>query len=129
MTALSETTDGIQITVQPAFWPERSNPELSQFAFTYTIRIENKGTLPAVLHSRHWWISDATGKVEEVEGEGVVGKQPLLEPGEKFEYTSWAMLSTPYGSMRGTYSMVRPNGHAFEAKIPEFPLTQPNALH
>ena len=123
------TTDGIRITVSPAYWAERSAPEASQFAFMYTVEIANVGTEPAQLRARHWIITDANGRVEEVRGEGVVGKQPRLAPGERFEYTSWAMLRTPFGSMRGSYFMVRPDGRQFEAKIAEFSLTQPHALH
>lgn len=125
----STTTDGIRVTVKPAYWPERSSPEAGQFAFMYTVEIANLGTEPAQLHSRHWVITDANGRVEEVRGEGVVGKQPRLAPGERFEYTSWAMLRTPFGTMRGSYSMVRPSGERFEAKIGEFVLSQPHALH
>ncbi len=125
----STTTSGIRITLKPAYWPERSSPEVGQFAFMYTVEIANVGTESAQLRSRHWIITDANGKVEEVRGLGVVGKQPRLSPGESFEYTSWAMLRTPFGSMRGSYAMVRPNGDVFEAKISEFALTQPNALH
>lgn len=125
----STTTEGIRISVKPAYWPERSLPESGQFAFMYTVEITNTGTEPAKLESRHWIITDANGKVEEVKGEGVVGKQPNLGPGEKFEYTSWAMLRTPFGSMRGSYSMVRPDGTRFDARIAEFVLTQPHALH
>ncbi|WP_164007241.1 Co2+/Mg2+ efflux protein ApaG [Pyxidicoccus trucidator] len=123
------TTDGIRVTVKPTFWPERSSPEAGQFAFMYTVEIANEGSAPAQLKSRHWVITDATGKVEEVKGEGVVGRQPSLEPGERFEYTSWAMLRTPFGTMRGTYDMVRPDGATFEARIAEFALTLPNSLH
>jgi ApaG protein len=126
---VATTTQGIQITVKPAYWPERSSPEAGQFAFMYTVEISNSGSETATLKSRHWIITDANGKVEEVRGEGVVGKQPKLGPGERFEYTSWAMLRTPFGTMRGTYAMVRPNGEQFEAKIGEFALTQPHALH
>ncbi len=125
----STTTSGIRITLKPAYWPERSSPEAGQFAFMYTVEIANVGTESAQLRSRHWIITDANGKVEEVRGLGVVGKQPRLSPGESFEYTSWAMLRTPFGSMRGSYAMVRPNGEVFEAKIAEFALTQPHALH
>ena len=125
----STTTDGIRILVKPAYWPERSSPEASQFAFMYTVEISNVGKEPATLKSRHWVITDANGKVEEVRGEGVVGKQPKLAPGEKFEYTSWAMLKTPFGTMRGSYFMVRASGQPFEAKVNEFALTQPHALH
>jgi ApaG protein len=125
----SVTTEGIRITVKPAYWPERSAPESHQFAFMYTVEIFNEGHEPAQLRDRHWLITDATGKVEEVRGAGVVGKQPLLGPGERFEYTSWAMLRTPFGSMRGSYTMVRPDGRSFEARIGEFALTQPHSLH
>lgn len=123
------TTAGIRITLKPAYWPERSSPEAGQYAFMYTVVIANMGTEPAQLRGRHWIITDANGKVEEVRGLGVVGKQPRLSPGESFEYTSWAMLRTPFGSMRGSFAMVRPNGEVFEAKIAEFALTQPHALH
>jgi ApaG protein len=125
----STTTDGILIVVKPAYWPERSTPDANQFAFMYTVEIQNVGKELATLKSRHWVITDANGRVEEVRGEGVVGKQPKLGPGEKFEYTSWAMLRTPFGTMRGTYHMVRPTGEQFEARIGEFALTQPHALH
>lgn len=123
------TTEGIRITVKPAYWPERSVPENGQFAFMYTVEISNVGTAPAQLRTRHWVITDAQGREEEVRGEGVVGKQPKLGPGERFEYTSWAMLRTPFGSMRGSYTMVRPDGKRFDAKIGEFALTRPNALN
>jgi ApaG protein len=125
----SATTEGIRITVKPAYWPERSSPEAQQFAFMYTVEIANVGSEPAQLRSRHWLITDATGRAEEVRGEGVVGKQPRLAPGERFEYTSWAMLRTPFGTMRGSYLMVRPDGRQFQARIGEFALTQPHALH
>ncbi len=123
------TTDGVKVTVKPAYWPERSSPEAGQFAFMYTVEISNVGAESVQLRSRHWVITDADGRVEEVRGEGVVGKQPKLGPGEKFEYTSWAVLRTPFGSMRGGYQMVRPTGGSFEAKIGEFVLALPNALH
>lgn len=126
---MGTTTEGIEITVKPAYWPERSFPEAGQFAFMYTVEILNVGKEKATLKSRHWVITDANGKIEEVRGEGVVGKQPQLGPGERFEYTSWAMLQTPFGTMRGSYSMMRPDGSTFEARISEFPLTQPHALH
>jgi ApaG protein len=126
---MDTVSHGIRIRVRPAFWPERSSPENGQFAFLYTVEIANDGNTVAQLRSRHWVITDANGKVEEVRGEGVVGKQPRLEPGEKFEYTSWAMLQTPFGSMRGSYFLERPDGTRFEAAISEFALTQPNSLH
>ena len=123
------TTDGVRVSVKPAFWPERSQPQSGQFAFTYTVQISNVGTAPVQLMSRHWIITDGNGRVEEVKGEGVVGKKPKLEPGEAFEYTSWAMLRTPFGTMRGTYSMERQDGQTFDAKIAEFALTMPNGLN
>ncbi|MGQ0506843.1 MAG: Co2+/Mg2+ efflux protein ApaG [Myxococcaceae bacterium] len=123
------TTEGIRVSVKPEFWPERSSPETGAFAFRYSVEISNVGSKPATLRRRHWVITDGDGKVEEVRGEGVVGKQPALAPGERFEYTSWAMLRTPFGTMRGSYFLVRPDGQEFEAKIGEFALTQPHALH
>jgi ApaG protein len=125
----SATTEGVRVTVKPAFWPERSQPQSGQFAFTYTVQISNVGTATVQLKSRHWIITDGNGRVEEVRGEGVVGKKPKLEPGEQFEYTSWAMLRTPFGTMRGSYSMERPDGQTFEAKIAEFALTMPHGLN
>ena len=125
----STVTEGIRVTVQPSFWPERSSPETGQFAFAYAVRIANEGTTDAQLRSRHWIITDANGNVEEVKGEGVVGETPKLGPGERFEYRSWAMLRTPFGTMRGTYTFIRPDGSTFQARIAEFALTKPNALN
>lgn len=122
-------TEGVRVTVKAAFWPERSSPDNNQWAFTYAVTVKNEGTRTATLRARHWVITDANGRVEEVRGEGVVGKQPRLEGGESFEYTSWAMLRTPFGTMRGEYVMERIDGSRFEAKIGEFVLTQPNALN
>ncbi len=122
-------TAGLRVTVKATSWPERSAPESGQWAFTYTVLLVNEGAQVATLRSRHWVITDAAGRVEEVRGEGVVGKQPRLGPGERFEYTSWAMLRTPFGSMRGEYVLEREDGSYFEAKIAEFVLAQPNALN
>ncbi|MBM4776669.1 MAG: Co2+/Mg2+ efflux protein ApaG [Archangiaceae bacterium] len=122
-------TEGIRVQVKATFWPERSNVEGGQWAFSYAITISNEGSAPATLRTRHWLITDATGSVEEVRGPGVVGKQPRLEPGERFEYQSWAMLKTPFGSMRGSYQMEREDKTVFDARISEFALTQPNALN
>src|SRR3954470_19368505 len=99
------TTEAIRITVKRAYWVDRSQPQAGQYAFMYTVEILNTGTEVATLKSRHWVITDGNGKIEEVRGEGVVGKQPKLGPGERFEYTSWAMLKTPFGSMHGSYFM------------------------
>jgi ApaG protein len=125
----STITEGIRIQVRAAWWPERSNPDGGQWAFTYTITITNEGPVQATLRSRHWIITDATGHVEEVRGEGVVGQQPTLGEGESFEYTSWAMLRTPFGSMTGEYLMERADGATFEARISTFSLSQPHSLH
>lgn len=122
-------TDGIRVEVKAAYWPERSAPEGGRWAFTYTITLRNEGRQAATLRERHWVITDANGRVEEVRGEGVVGKQPHLEPGAAFEYTSWAMLRTPFGTMRGEYLMERPGGGRFEAKVGEFALAQPHAVN
>jgi ApaG protein len=93
------------------------------------VTVRNEGTKVATLKSRHWIITDATGHTEEVRGPGVVGKQPRLEPGQSFEYTSWAMLPTPFGTMRGSYQMEREDGSQFDARIAEFALIQANALN
>ncbi|MBI3181275.1 MAG: Co2+/Mg2+ efflux protein ApaG [Myxococcales bacterium] len=126
---MKTTTEGIEVTVTPEYWAERSLPEAGQFAFTYTVEIANLGTEPARLQSRHWVITDADGRVEEVRGEGVVGQKPELAPGQRFRYTSWVMLRTPFGTMRGSYQMARRSAEQFEAQIGEFPLTLPYALH
>ncbi len=123
------TTRGIRIRVRSAYVPERSSPEQHQWFFIYTVQISNEGSEPAQLVSRHWIITDAHGRVEEVKGPGVVGKQPLLQPGESFEYTSACPLPTPFGTMHGTYQMVVPDGDGFDAEIAAFTLAEPHALH
>ncbi|ACG75350.1 ApaG domain protein [Anaeromyxobacter sp. K] len=120
-------TEGIEVTVRSTFRPERSEP--GRFLFSYTVRIANQGEVPAQLVSRRWIILDANGEREEVVGDGVVGQQPHLEPGEHFEYTSFCVLKTPHGSMRGTYRMVRDGGQAFDATIAPFPLVVPGTLN
>lgn len=120
-------TQGIEVTVRSAFRPERSEP--GRFLFSYTVRITNQGEAPAQLVSRHWIITDASGEREEVVGDGVVGQQPHLEPGEHFEYTSFCVLKTRHGSMRGSYRMVRDDGRAFDAAIAPFPLVMPGTLN
>src|SRR5689334_22976755 len=120
-------TNGIRITVKSRFLPEQSGK--GRWAFAYTVRIENVGTVTAQLKSRHWIITDGNGKREEVKGDGVVGNQPTLRPGEKFEYTSGAVLQTPHGSMHGTYRMVLDGGRQFDAEIAAFPLTQPGSVN
>ena len=120
-------TQGIRITGKSRFLPEQSSA--GRWAFAYTVRIENIGTVSAQLRSRHWIIVDGNGKREEVRGDGVVGNQPVLRPGEKFEYTSGAVLQTPHGSMNGTYRMVLEDGRQFDAEIAAFSLTQPGGLN
>jgi ApaG protein len=117
------------VTVRTQYLPEQSDPDRTNYVFTYTITIKNTGTIAAQLISRHWVITDAGNRVQEVNGLGVVGHQPLLQPGEQFEYTSGTPLATPQGSMRGEYFCVAEDGHRFEVKIPEFVLTLPRALH
>ncbi len=122
-------TSGIRIHVKSEFRPDRSAPAAGRFLFAYTVRISNEGDVPAKLVSRHWIITDAEGGKEEVVGDGVVGQQPRLESGESFEYTSFCILKTPHGSMRGTYQLVRDDGAAFEAAIAPFTLVTPGALN
>ncbi|MGD8235115.1 MAG: Co2+/Mg2+ efflux protein ApaG [Chromatiales bacterium] len=119
----------ISIQVETAYIEAQSTPEENQYAFSYTITIHNTGGEPAKLLRRHWVITDANGKVEEVSGEGVVGEQPYLKPGEAFRYTSGAMLDTPVGSMEGEYEMIDDEGREFLAPIPPFSLAVPNKLH
>ena len=120
-----------EITVVPKaiYVEDESDPSKNQYVFAYTITISNTGSVPAQLVSRHWIITDANGKVIEVKGLGVVGEQPLLKPGESFEYTSGTHLETAVGTMRGTYQMVAEDGHQFDAPIPSFTLSVPRVLH
>lgn len=129
MSKSKATTRGVQVEVQARYSPEHSDPSAELWFFLYTIRITNGGPEPVQLHSRHWIITDATGKVEEVDGPGVVGKQPTLEPGHAFEYTSGCPLPTPFGSMAGSYQMVTGGGEKFEAEIGAFELREPSAIH
>jgi ApaG protein len=122
-------TDGIRITVRSAYLADQSAPLSSRYAFSYTVRIANEGLEPAKLMTRHWIITDGVGKVEEVRGPGVVGRQPALRPGEHFEYTSGCVLATPRGEMRGTYQMHRPDGRTFDATIAPFLLALPHSLN
>ncbi len=117
------------IQVQPRYLAEQSDPEDSRFLFAYTVTIRNTGDGTAQLVSRHWIITDAEGQIEEVRGPGVVGEQPVLRPGEAFEYTSGCPLGTPVGSMHGSYQCIAEDGTAFEAPIPEFVLSMPRTLH
>ncbi|QEL65988.1 unknown function protein [Oryzomicrobium terrae] len=119
----------IRVTATPQFLPEQSDSEEGRYVFAYTIIIENIGTVAARLISRHWVISDARNDEQEVRGIGVVGHQPLLKPGERFEYTSGCILPTPVGTMRGSYQMEAEDGTTFDATIPEFTLAAPRVLH
>ncbi|MBV2194526.1 MAG: Co2+/Mg2+ efflux protein ApaG [Azonexus sp.] len=119
----------IEIIPTPQFIPEQSDPDDNRYVFAYTIAIRNVGSVPAQLVSRHWIITDANNQVQEVRGLGIVGKQPLLQPGESFEYTSGSSLTTPIGTMKGSYQMVAEDGTHFDAEIPEFVLAIPRALH
>lgn len=119
----------IDIRVSTRYLDEESEPEKGRYVFAYTIRIHNSGPLAARLLSRHWLISDANGKVQEVAGDGVVGQQPWLRPGDGFEYTSGAVLETSVGTMQGSYTMVADDGTQFDAPIAQFILAVPRTLH
>lgn len=123
------TTQGIVVTVVSQYLMERSTPAEGQYAFAYKVRITNEGESVAKLRTRHWIITDAEGHVQEVRGDGVVGAQPRLEPGQAFEYTSWCMLPTPHGSMHGSYQMERDDGERFDAIIAPFTLSLPYSLN
>ncbi|GIK87973.1 MAG: Co2+/Mg2+ efflux protein ApaG [Burkholderiales bacterium] len=120
-----------EVTVVPKaqYVAEQSDPERNHFVFAYTVRITNTGTVAARLVSRHWVITDADERVQEVKGAGVVGQQPTLKPGETFEYTSGASIATAVGTMRGTYRMLAEDGQPFDAAIPQFTLSVPRTLH
>ena len=119
----------IEVQVRTRFLPEQSTPDERRFVFAYTIRIHNAGRVAARLLSRHWLITDDEGKVQEVRGEGVVGEQPWLRPGDDFEYTSGAVLETPLGTMQGSYQMLADDGTRFDAPIAAFTLSVPRVLH
>lgn len=119
----------IEVRPIPHFIAEQSDPEAGNYVFAYTITIKNIGQAAAQLVSRHWIITDGNETVQEVRGQGVVGQQPLLKPGQSYEYTSGCALPTPVGTMKGTYQMVGEDGTRFDAEIPEFVLAVPNHLH
>ena len=116
-------------TVVPTYLEDQSNPAENEYAWSYTVTISNTGDMPAQLVGRHWTIVDAAGRTEEVRGLAVVGHQPVLKPGEKFEYTSWTRLATPHGTMEGTYFCMTADARWFEARIPMFGLARSNSLH
>ncbi len=120
------TTRGIQVTVTPKYLAERSSAEDNRYFWAYTIEIVNRGDVTVQLKTRHWKITDARGKLEEVRGPGVVGEQPVLKPGERFEYTSGVPLTTPTGMMAGSYQMVAEGGEKFDVEVPAFSLDSPS---
>jgi ApaG protein len=119
----------INIEVETSYLDDQSEPREQRYVFAYTITIRNEGDAPAKLLTRHWIITDANGRVQEVKGEGVVGEQPYLKPGQGFRYSSGAVLETPVGTMQGSYQMVTDDGASFEAPIPAFRLAMPGMLH
>ena len=119
----------VTVSSQTQYVPEQSDEDNGRYVFAYTITIRNTGSVPAQLISRHWIITDGRNQVQEVRGLGVVGAQPLLKPGESFEYTSGTAIATPVGTMRGSYQMVAEDGTQFDAPIPEFTLSVPRVLH
>lgn len=129
MTEKSSTivTEGIRVTVQPLYVPEKSNPTRGDFFFAYRITIANEGPAPAQLRTRHWIITDGNGSIHEVKGDGVVGEQPRLETGDIHQYTSFCPLKTARGSMHGSFQMVRDDGTSFDAEVPAFALVAPVA--
>ena len=119
----------VGVSAKTQYLADQSDEAKDRFVFSYTVTIQNSGTMPAQLISRHWVITDSNNQVQEVRGLGVVGAQPLLKPGEKFEYTSGTALATPVGTMSGSYQMVAEDGTQFDAPIPEFTLSVPRVLH
>jgi len=125
---MNPATHSIRVDVETAYIDEQSNPKERRFVFSYTITIRNEGTVAARLLTRHWVITDANGKVQEVRGEGVVGEQPHLKPGQGFRYSSGTVLETPVGAMQGSYQMVTDDGARFDAPIAVFRLAMPGIL-
>lgn len=119
----------IEVDVATDFVDGQSEPDRDRYVFSYTITISNTGQVPAKLLTRHWLITDANGNVQEVRGDGVVGEQPYLEPGEEFRYSSGAVLNTPVGAMQGSYQMIADDGRRFDAAIEPFTLAVPGLLH
>ena len=129
MASQTDKTESIHIDVDTAFLNDQSDPSDARYVFAYTITIRNRGRLPAQLLTRRWVITDANGKVQQVEGEGVVGEQPRIMPGKSHRYSSGAVLETPVGTMEGSYGMVDDEGISFDASIPLFRLTVPGILN
>lgn len=126
---MSNTPYKVDIEVETHYIEEQSLPEEDRYVFAYTITIRNNGAIPAKLLNRHWIITDGDGKTQEVRGEGVVGEQPHIGPGDYFRYTSGTVLDTPVGTMQGSYQMIADDGMEFEAIIPVFTLSPPHTLH
>jgi len=126
---MSESSNKIHVEVIPAYIKEQSDPVNNHYVFSYTVTIRNEGKQPAKLLTRHWVITDGDGQVQEVRGDGVIGEQPHLKPGEGFQYTSGTFMNTPVGTMQGSYQMVADDGEKFDAEIPSFTLSVPNVLH
>ncbi|MGE5526726.1 MAG: Co2+/Mg2+ efflux protein ApaG [Rhodospirillaceae bacterium] len=126
---MSDEKHDIRVTARTTYLPDQSDADQGRYVFAYTITITNEGSVAAQLVSRHWIITDANDKVQEVRGLGVIGEQPYLRPGESFEYTSGTAIATPVGTMRGTYQMVAEDGTHFDAEIPPFTLAMPRVLH
>jgi ApaG protein len=122
-------TQGVRVRVESEYAPTQSKPLQNQWFFLYTVTISNERSDTVQLVTRHWIITDGTGHIEEVRGPGVVGKQPTLQPGESFEYTSGCPLQTPFGVMEGTYQMISTNGESFDARIAPFTLSEPYTVH
>lgn len=131
MSDTTTDTDGasVRIRANPTFHPERSKPERGYWFFSYRVEIANLGGEPVQLLARHWRITDATGKVEDVRGPGVIGETPVIAPGASFVYTSFCPLPTPLGAMEGSYTMRRPDGTRFEARIDPFVLEDPASVN
>lgn len=123
-----DSTPQIRVSVETAYLDEQSSPKENRFVFSYTITIQNEGQIAARLMRRHWIITDANGKVQEVRGEGVVGEQPHIQPGQGFRYSSGAVIDTPVGTMQGSYEMIGDDGQQFDAPIPLFRLAMPGIL-
>ena len=126
---MQETRHKIRVEVETAYLEDQSDPVERRYVFSYTITIRNEGQTPARLVTRHWVITDANGKVQEVRGDGVVGEQPYLKPGQGFRYSSGAVIETPVGVMQGSYQMVADDGAKFDAPISPFRLAMPGVLH
>ena len=126
---MSSVRHRISIDVETTYLDDQSEPREQRYVFAYTITIRNEGEVPAKLLTRHWIITDANGRVQEVRGDGVVGEQPYLKPGQGFRYSSGAVLETPVGTMQGSYQMIADDGAQFDAPIPAFRLAMPGMLH